>query len=100
MSSGIFYPAANADDGVRKGATEFYTYYSSSLLGSDSGDPWKFFTRFVDINIPSGSTITNAFIRLESYETISTSTCNEEFSFNDVDNAEGYNTVGVAKEFG
>jgi hypothetical protein len=39
------------------------------------------------VTVPAGSTITNAFIRFTAQTVGSTTVCNEELSFNDVDNA-------------
>ena len=87
MASEIFYPSVNTDDGVRYGATDFLNSYSIFVIGATATEPWKFFIRFVDADIPIGSNIINAFIRFESSTARSVNDCNEELSFNDVDDA-------------
>ena len=94
MASGTYYPATSGDDGVRQGATSFYLTWVDGHIGDTGGVPNKIFIRFPNVTIPSGVTITAAFVRFTSRSTTADATCSEELSFNDVDNAVAPTTYG------
>lgn len=87
MALGTFYPAVSGDDGIRWSSAGFDTGYPMVYLGGESALPYKLFIRFLNIIIPQGATITSAFIKFTANSYGAIDVCNEELSFNNVDNA-------------
>lgn len=85
MASGIFYPAVGSDDGgVLWGAfSNNQMFLVIGVAGSGAGN----FVRFPTVTIPTGASITEAFIRYTAYQSNTAVTCNVKCHMNDHDDA-------------
>lgn len=87
MGSGIFYPAANGDDGTYYGLG-FGNTDEHLFLGWGGGIKYTIFLRFPNITIPQGSIITSCFIRFTArYTDNHIYPTNAPLDFNDIDDA-------------
>ena len=87
MSAGTFYPAASGDDGNCPPLGAYDSSGNFLYLGAPGGTSYENWIRFLAVNIPQGSTITGAFIRLTCVTSGSDVTCNLNLYFNDADDA-------------
>lgn len=86
MSEGIFYPAVGGDDGFRYYDNDFDNTGPYVELGNWESLVYKHgFFRFPNVNIPEGSTIDSAIIRLQARYN-DTGTVNINCHLNDVAN--------------
>jgi len=86
MASGTFYPAVSGDDGFR-GSVSGFNNSAQFIYFGEFGETANGFVRFVNVTIPQGSTITNAYIRFTSYNSESGTAVNTNVYFNNVDDA-------------
>ncbi len=86
MASGIFYPAAGADDGYWfPPNAAFYAIYDGQFGSSTSRhNAWVCFD---SVTIPQGSVITSAYVTFQALSNQSGTNCNVECFFEDVDDA-------------
>lgn len=86
MASGVFYPAVSGDDGYW-----YSTTFNNAGFGLEFGhnglDSLRNFIRFVNVGIPQGVVITEAFVRFTCRSTDSTTTINLNVYANDVDDS-------------
>lgn len=82
MASGVFYPAASADDGWGNAPSTFIAGGSGNLMGGS----YKSFIRFVNVTIPKDATITSAYIRFYC-QTARSSSTDITFGFEDTGDA-------------
>lgn len=68
MASGIFYPAANSDDGGWS-SVAWYANESGLYLGNFDGFAWHVFVRFQNVTIPAGSVIDSAVVTFTCTDT-------------------------------
>lgn len=88
MASGTFYPAVSGDDGMWKiEASSFYGTADFVRIGRASNLPYGTFVRFPSVTIPQNSTITEAYVKFTSHETITFVVVNANVYFNNVDSA-------------
>lgn len=86
MGSGTFYPAVSGDDGFS--ASGVFEYADNKLIfGNGYGCTYGNWVRFPNVTIPSGSTITEAYVVFVAYAGDSGATCNVNAYFNNVDDA-------------
>lgn len=87
MPSGIFYPASNADDGwCKPDSSSFNSSTSPIYIGNFGGAASYAFFRFLNVTIPQGAIITNAYIRITANASDSGTTVNLNCYFhNDTD---------------
>ena len=86
MASGTFYPAVSGDDGRWETGT-FISNSIALIIGNYSAKSQTLFARFPSVNIPQGSTIDSAFVKLTAYGTNSDTIIDVNIYFNDIDNA-------------
>ena len=89
MASETFYPIASGDDGT---VFDKYSSVNSTnpelIFGLDGGYSRHCWIRFPNINIPQGSTITQAYLTFTAWESsYGIDYCNANIYFNDIDNA-------------
>lgn len=79
---------AGGDDGGYVSTTWSVTA-NYSPMGMAAAAPYYSFYRFININIPKGSTINSSYITFAAYLDGSSNTCNVRIFGNDIDNAVG-----------
>ena len=94
MASGIFYPAASGDDGERYASTNFNATGLSTYLGGAYDESIYQFFRFVNVSIPQGTTIEEAYIKFTAYANNSEAIVNVDIAFVDEDNPSAPTTYG------
>jgi len=83
MASGTFYPSSGADDGYGT-SWEFVNNADVIIMGptgSYNNTRKDSFVRFTNVNVPAGATITNAYVRFQSYGNYSANVCQTDVYF-------------------
>lgn len=87
MTDAIFVVGSDSNDGRCEGdGSNFYNSWPSILIGHDGSVVWVNYLRFTNITIPPGSIITDVYLHLRAYNSLSGTTVYSNIWIEDADN--------------